>query len=287
MTIRSISTKSPTVIAVTSGKGGVGKTLTSVNLAVAARRAGASVLILDGDLGLANVDVVLGLTARYSLRDVLDGHCALSDIILEGPLGIGVVPSGSGIASLTALTALQRQQMLDHIATLRADYDVIIIDTGAGISDTVMHFNRVADQVVVVTTPEPHSLTDAYAMIKVLAEGKATREPGLLVNMARSSEEGLKVFERLADVSGRFLNLRVNYLGHVPMDPAVPKAVMQRRAASEQSAFTVSGQAWTQIARKLLREASLKSKSGNVQDLWRHLLRDESPASHPHVRASF
>ena len=268
--VRSIKggARAPKVIAVTSGKGGVGKTLTTVHLAVAAQRMGHSVLILDGDMGLANVDVVLGLQARHTIRDVLDGHVTLQDIILTGPLGVDVIPSGSGIASLTSLSYVQQQQIIDQISTIKKSYDILLIDTGAGISSTVTHFCRSADQVLVVTTPEPHALTDAYALIKVLAESHSIKKPHLMINQTRSESEGLKTAARIAEVSKRFLD------GNVPLDPQVTKSVMQRRAASEQSTFTLAGQAWTQIARTLL-GLSGASQHTDAQDFWRNLLWQE------------
>ena len=271
----------PLVLSITSGKGGVGKTLTTVNFAVAARRMGLSVLILDGDLSLANVDIVLGLTPRYNIRDVLDGNAQLDDIIIEGPLGICLIPSGSGIASLAHLSYVQKQQILDQLSRIKDRYDLLLIDTGAGISDTVLHLNRVADRSIVVTTPEPHALTDAYALIKVLAEEHKTKHFDLLVNLAKSEGEGFKIAERIADVAMRFLNVSVAYAGHVPFDPAVGKAVMQRRAASEQSTFTVAGQAWTQIARRLMATTQAK---GAQTDFWRGLLDAGGPEA-PRVQA--
>ena len=263
--------KSPNVIAVTSGKGGVGKTLTTVHIAVAARRLGYSVLILDGDMGLANVDVVLGLQVRYTLRDVLDGAVSLEDIILSGPMGVDVIPSGSGISSLTRLSYIQNQEMIEQVANLKKHYDLLLIDTGAGIADNVIHFCRTSDTVLVVTTPEPHALTDAYALIKVLAEDHQIKRPHLMINQTRSDPEGLKIGSRISEIALRFLDVHVSYVGNVPMDPLVPKSVMQRRAASEQSTHTISGQAWTQVARKLL-GASSPSQYTDVQDFWRSLL---------------
>lgn len=269
--------KSPLTISVTSGKGGVGKTMTTVNLAVAARRMGQSVLIFDGDLGLANVDVVLGLKARYNIRDVLDGTAALKDIIVSGPMGIDLIPSGSGISSLTQLSSLQKQQLLDQISQVEGAYDLVLIDTGAGISDTVLHLNMIANHVVVVTTPEPHAMTDAYALIKVLAEEHGAKAFQLLVNQARSPEEGVKVAERITEVAMRFLGVRVSHLACVPFDPSVPKSVMQRRAASEQSTHTIAGQAWSQAARKLVGETPVATlpRTSTQTGFWANLLADD------------
>lgn len=268
--------KASTVIAITSGKGGVGKTLTTVNFAVAARKLGLQVLILDGDLGLANVDVVLGIQTRYNVRDVLDGTVALRDIIVEGPMGIKVIPSGSGITSLTNLSYVQKQLLVDEVAKLNEHFDLVLIDTGAGISENVMHFNRSADHVVVVTTPEPHALTDAYAMIKVLSESCEKDKVWLLVNQTRSPDEGLKIHERIAEVAKRFLQIKIEFLGHVPSDPLVQRSVMQRRAASEHSTLTLAGQAWNQVARRAIAAIDAirpaKEESISPEDMWKNLL---------------
>lgn len=282
-TVRNLSgAKRPTTISVTSGKGGVGKTLTTVNLAVAARRMGRSVLILDGDLGMANVDVVLGLKARYNIRDVLDGNSSLQDIIVAGPLGIDLIPSGSGVSSLTQLSNLQKQHILDQIGAIDRAYDLVLIDTGAGISDTVMQFNSAADQVVVVTTPEPHSMTDAYALIKVLAEEHGTKSCQLLVNQTRSPDEGVKVAERISEVAQRFLGARVSHLVNVPLDPSVPKSVMQRKAASDQSTHTIAGQAWAEAARRLFgvhgHVSNESSSRGKESGFWQTLLEADAGA---------
>lgn len=266
----------PSVIAITSGKGGVGKTLTTVNLAVAARRLGQKVLIFDGDMGLANVDVVLGLSARYNIRDVLDGHAALKDIVVPGPLGISLIPSGSGVSSLTRLSYVQKQQILDQITALADGYDLLLIDTGAGIADSVIHFCQSADLTVVVTTPEPHAMTDAYAMIKVLAEEHGLKRLSLLVNQTRTPDEGLKVFGRIAEVALRFLNVKISHLGSVPLDPQVTRAVMQRKAASDHSLHTVAGQAWAEAARKVLGGRVTASKNKDIQEFWQHLLEAET-----------
>jgi flagellar biosynthesis protein FlhG len=275
--------KSPTVISVTSGKGGVGKTLTTVNMAVSFKRMGYSVLILDGDFGLANVDIVLGLQTRHNIRDVLDGNAELKDIVVDGPMGLKVIPSGSGVSSLTQLTHVQRQQLLDQVSKFDESFDILIIDTGAGIGDNVLQFNAHSDEIVVVTTPEPHAMTDAYALIKVMSENYENRSYNLIVNQTRSAEEGEKIYERINAVATRFLQVNVNYLGHVPLDPQVAKSVMQRKAASEQSTFTLAGQAWNKMARDLSDSSGVNPQNQNVQDFWRNLLWSE-PTKESHLR---
>ena len=256
------------VVSVASGKGGVGKTLTAVNMAVAARRMGKSVLILDGDLGLANVDVVLGLQARYNIFDIIEERVSLKEIIIEGPLGIHVIPSGSGITQLTRLSCLQRVQLMEQISLMDESYDLLIIDTGAGISSGVLHLNAMADKIIVVTTPEPHAMTDAYAFIKVMHEEYGTSNAGLLVNMVKSKEEGQMISSRIFDVARKFLKVEIEQLGSIPFDREVQKSTMSRQAASESSTYTIAGQAWNQVTREILKDASW-DKPGVSRDFWR------------------
>ena len=253
-------------MSISSGKGGVGKTLTTVNLAVAARRMGLSVLILDGDFGLANVDVVLGLQARYNINDVLEGTARLSDIVLNGPLGIKIIPSGSGLTKMAQLSYVQRLRILDQIDTLEESYNLILVDTGAGLSDSVLHLNSLADELIVVTTPEPHAMTDAYALIKVMVEERARKSPWLLVNMVGSQGEGEKVYQRISEVAGQFIGADVRLAGIVRQDPQVQNSVMLRNAASESSTHTLAGQAWNNVARNLLEkycDAKRVTRSGS------------------------
>jgi flagellar biosynthesis protein FlhG len=263
--------KSPIVVSVTSGKGGVGKTLTTVNLAIAARRLGYEVLIFDGDLGLANVDVVLGLQARYNINDVLEGHRTINEIILNGPMGIKIIPSGSGINRLTQLTYGQRIQILDQLESLEESFDLILIDTGAGISDNVLHLNASADRNLVVTTPEPHAMTDAYAIIKVLSENYGKKKFSLVVNMASSVKEGLKIYERIAEVAKRFLEVDIAFAGHVPNDPQIQKSLALRKGLNENLTYTIAGQAWNQVARDLLEGSAPARSTREQQDVWREL----------------
>ncbi|SMF66416.1 MinD/ParA family protein [Pseudobacteriovorax antillogorgiicola] len=238
-------------ISVASGKGGVGKTITTVQLALSTRRQNRRVLILDGDLGMANVDVVLGLRPRYNINDVIDGKVGLQDIILQGPMGIHLIPSGSGFANLANLPLAQRVSILDQLDDISKHFDVILIDTGAGISETVIHLNSISDEVVVVTTPEPHAMTDAYAFIKVMAEKYQEKRINLLINQAVNQEHGLKIGRRITEVAKRFLDTDIVIIGVVPYDDLVPRTIMNQAAGSDLTAHTRSGQAWNEIALKL------------------------------------
>lgn len=246
-------------IAVSSGKGGVGKTLTSVHLAAAAARRGDRTLIIDGDLGLANVDVLLGVKAEHSIFDVITGSLRIEDVLIKGPMGITVMPAGSGIAALQNLDVDLRDRLVSGIRSVASRFDTVIIDTGAGISETVLQLNRLARINLVVTTPEPHAVTDAYALIKVLSECEDIPTIAVAVNQARSDEEGRRVFERLAEVAARFVTARLVFAGTIPVDPAVQRSVMARRAVQENSNFSIAGQAWTQCFHRL----------ANLADDWR------------------
>jgi flagellar biosynthesis protein FlhG len=242
----------PLIISIASGKGGVGKTVTTVNLALAARRMGLKTLLLDGDFGLANVDIVLGLKARYNIRDVLEGNAEIEDTLLDGPMGLRVIPSGSGFAHLADLKLTQRIRLLDKIGEVAKAYDVLFVDTGAGISEPVLHLNSIADAVLLVTTPEPHAMTDAYAFIKVMVEKYGHKRLSLIANRTVSDQQGYKVFQNLSDVAKRFLDFTLGFSGSVPNDPIVQRSVMMQRAGDEQVKHTICGQAWNEIARKTI-----------------------------------
>ncbi len=239
-------------IAVSSGKGGVGKTLTSVHLAATAARRGDRTLIIDGDLGLANVDVLLGLKPENSIFEVLTGRLTIDDVLVRGPLGITVLPAGSGIAALQNLDASMRDLFLDDIRRIANRFDTVIIDTGAGISETVLQLNRLAAINLVVTTPEPHAITDAYALIKVLSECEDIPAVALAVNQVRSEDEGRRIFDRLSEVATKFLSTKLVFAGAIPLDPAIQRGVMARKAVQENSNFSLAGQAWTQCFHRVL-----------------------------------
>lgn len=268
------------VLSVASGKGGVGKTLTTVHLAVAAQQLGHRVVILDGDLGMANVDVVLGINPKATIHDLLDEKATIHDIVMRGPEGIRVIPSGSGFAKLTRLSPGERLRILESLIEIR-DFDLLIIDTGAGISDTVMHLNSVADRVVVVTTPEPHAMTDAYAFMKVFAQQYDGDRLALLPNMVKSKEEGDLVFQRIATVAQKFLGVEPFFPGVIPQDPQIAKAVLQRKAGSESARHTVAGQAWIDVARQLLGMTRVHSFRTHA-DFWQQFV---TPPDHtPRLR---
>ena len=223
------------ITAITSGKGGVGKTLVAANLAAAQARAGQRVLVLDADLGLANLDVVLNLSARVTLHDVFTGKATLDEALQPAPGGFSVLLAGSGLVEYSRMTPEVRDKLLDVIAQVRPRFDQVLLDTGAGISDVVLFTVSLADEVLIVATPEPTSLTDAYATVKVLATTQPARPMRLLVNQVQKAGEGRAVATQLQQVVDRFVSpglaapVRLLPLGEVPLDAAVRTSVQRRQ----------------------------------------------------------
>ncbi len=218
------------VLAVTSGKGGVGKSNVSINLGLALHARGRRVMLLDADLGLANIDVLLGLRPERNLAHVMDGECELEDILLEAPGGLKVVPAASGVKHMAEMGAAENAGLVHAFSSLGGLTDVLIIDTAAGISDSAVSFCTAAQEIVVVVCNEPASLTDAYAMIKVLNQDYGQRRFRVLVNMAHSQDEARQLFIRLVDVCRRFLDVSLELAGTIPFDSHVRKAVQRQKS---------------------------------------------------------
>jgi flagellar biosynthesis protein FlhG len=218
-----------TVFAVASGKGGVGKTNIAANLAICLGACGKRVILLDADLGLANLDVILNVSSKYNISHVIAGLKSIAEITQKGPAGIEVIYGASGIEGLADLSQFQRQRLIEELGTLEDDADAIIIDTAAGMSKSVMAFCLAADHTLIVATPEPTAMTDAYAMIKALTAHNYCGRISLIVNMADSLAEGRKVFRQIADVARRFLNAAVYDAGVLLKDEKLSAAVRQRR----------------------------------------------------------
>ncbi|MBE0549171.1 MAG: MinD/ParA family protein [Rubrivivax sp.] len=227
------------IIAMTSGKGGVGKTVVSANLAAALARTGRRVLVLDADLGLANLDVVLNLYPKVTLHDVFTGKSSLRDAILPAPGGFSVLLAGSGMVEYSRMTPEVREQLQQVMQVVEPMFDHVLLDTGAGISDVVLYTVSLAGEVLVVVTPEPTSLTDAYATIKVLATGQGRRRMRLIVNQARRPGDGRTVRQQLQQVVDRYVNpgldspVQLDLLGELPADPAMREAVQRRELVFE------------------------------------------------------
>ncbi|HLT05574.1 MAG TPA: flagellar synthesis regulator FleN [Pseudomonas sp.] len=239
------------VIAVTGGKGGVGKTSVSVNLALALADLGRRVLLLDADLGLANVDVMLGLMPKRNLADVIEGECELRDVIVPGPGGIRIVPASSGAANMVRLTSQQHAGLIQAFSDISESIDVLIIDTAAGIGEGVTSFVRAAQEVLLVVTDEPTSITDAYALVKLLNRDYGLSRFRVLANMTQSPEEGRNLYTKLTKVTERFLDVALQYVGAIPSDDLVRKAVQKQRAVYDAYPRSKSAQAYRAVAQKV------------------------------------
>lgn len=245
------------IIAVTSGKGGVGKTFVSANLAAALTRRGHRVLVLDADLGLANLDVVLNLHPKITLHDVFTGKAHLDDAVIAAPGGFSVILAGSGMVEYSRLTSEVRSQFLQVIQTLTPRYDIILLDTGAGISDVVLFSVSLAPEVLIVATPEPTSLTDAYAAIKVLATQQKRQHIRMVVNQTARPGDGRAITGQLQQVLDRFVMtdsgrpLRLIHMGDIPADPAVREAVMRRQVLQLHTPGCPAALAISQLANKI------------------------------------
>lgn len=227
---RAAATARATVLAVTSGKGGVGKTNVTINVAIAMARLGLRIGVLDADFGLGNIDVLLGLAPGAHVGHVVTGEKTLGDVAVRGPHGITIIPASSGLQSMTALTAAQRERLRAALDAARASLDFLLIDTAAGISDNVMEMLKLAERVVLVTSLEPSAIVDAYALTKVLTTADAAKEIGIVVNGAPSADEATLAYRQLETAIRRFLNRSVSYYGHITDDPAVRDSVLVQRA---------------------------------------------------------
>lgn len=264
------------VVCVASGKGGVGKTSVTVNLALALARLGRRVLVLDADLGLANVDVLLGLHPVYTLADVLDGARTLTEVMLEAPLGVKIIPASSGIKRMAELSPAEHAGVIGAFSELDDHYDVLLVDSAAGISDSVITFARASQEVVVVVCNEPASLTDAYALIKLLSRDYGVPRFHVLANRVGGPREGRELFDKLVKVSDRFLDVTLDYMGAVPEDPQLRKAVQMQQAVFEAFPGARSALAFARLAEGLDRWPLPAAPSGHLQFFLERLVAAEA-----------
>lgn len=260
------------VLAVASGKGGVGKTNASVNLSVSLSQMGQRVLLMDADMGLANVDVLLGLKTKFNLAHVLDGQCDLRDAMVTGPGGVQIIPAASGVKRMASLTPQENAGIIQAFDELSGFMDVLIIDTAAGIADSVLSFCRAAQEVLVVVCDEPASITDAYALIKVLSrEYKVTRFK-VIANMAQNEGMGRQLFEKLSIVSEKFLDVNLEYLGTVPFDYDLRKAVQNQTPVVLQSPNSEAARAYKAMAEQIVNWPINPQATGYLQFFMERLL---------------
>ncbi len=268
--------KSPIVLSVTSGKGGVGKTNLSVNIASQLAKKGKKVLLLDADLGLANVDVILGITPQKNLFHLFQNEATLEEIIFPTPYGFSILPAASGVNEILKLSAGQKMTLLDSIDALEDSLDYLIADTGAGIHDSVLYFNIAAQERIVVLTPEPTSLTDAYALIKVLNTKHDINSFRVLINMAASSKQAKEVYTRLSAACDHFLdNVSLDFLGFIPKDSLLRKSVLMQKPFSLLYPDAPATKALDNVVSQILNLNPTKQLDGNIKFFWKKLLFQE------------
>lgn len=253
------------VITVASGKGGVGKTNVSVNLAIALASQGKDVTILDADLGLANIDVMLGLHSDKNLSNVMNGECELEEILIDGPSGIKIIPASSGVKNMAELSPAQHAGLVGAFSGLSHKIDVLLVDTAAGISDSVTSFARAAQEVLVVVCDEPASITDAYALIKLLNKEQGIFRFHILANMVSGPQQGREVYEKLSKVSDRFLDVALDYMGHVPFDEHLQKAVKRQKAVTEVFPRSRAAQAFQTLSKKVNNWPAPTTSGGHLE----------------------
>ncbi len=263
------------VVAITGGKGGVGKTLTAVNLGAALAGIGRSTMLLDADFGLANVDVLLGMRTRLNLEHVMSGHCALEDVILTSTSGLRVVPATSGNVTMATLSRVQHAGLIGAFSQLIEPLDVLLVDTAAGLSDGVITFSEAAQRVVVVVCDEPASLTDAYGLIKVLSRRQPSCRFEVVANMVDSAVQGRELYEKLMRVCHRFLGITPAYFGYVPNDDYVRQAIRGQTTVVEAYPSSPAARAFQRLARAVDGwEAPLHARGG-VEFFMERLVRSD------------
>ncbi|WP_442871441.1 MinD/ParA family ATP-binding protein [Candidatus Thiodiazotropha sp. CDECU1] len=262
---RMINPEPVRVIAVTGGKGGVGKTSISANLGVAFAELGRRVMLLDADLGLANLDVLLGLHAERNLSHVMQGECSLEDVLVTGPKGMRVVPGASGIQHMAEMTPAENAGLIQAFSEVANDVDVLLIDTAAGISDLVISFSRAAQEQIVVVCDEPASITDAYAIIKLLNREHGISRFRILANMVKSVQEGRDLYNKMCRVTDQYLDVMLNYMGSIPYDEQLRKAVRSQKPVVEAYPRSRVAQAFKNLAKKADNWPVPSGVSGDLQ----------------------
>lgn len=260
------ASKDTLVLSVTSGKGGVGKTNLVASLAEALRSMGQRVLIIDADLGLSNVDIIFGVHPEFHIGHLIDGERTVSEVILTTSTGIKILPAGSGVSELTNLSQGQKMNLLVELGALEGLFDIVLIDTGAGISPNVLYFNAAADECMVIATKEPTSVTDAYAMMKVMNTQHGIRRFKLLINMVKDSSEAKAVYLSLSNAVQKFLdNVVLEYMGFIPYDESLQKSVIKRTPVIIENPGAASSQSIKKLARMIMMSPRSNESGGNIK----------------------
>lgn len=267
------------VIAVTSGKGGVGKTNVSVNLAVAMAESGKQVMLLDADLGMANVDVMLGLHPHYNLTHVISGERTLEEVMVSGPSGLKIIPASSGVQRMAELSQQEHAGVIRAFSEIGHQLDTLIIDTAAGISDSVVSFTRASQEVLVVVCDEPASITDAYALIKLLSREYGMHRFRILANMTHSVQEARDLYSKILRVTDRFLDVALDYVGMVPYDDYLRKAVQKQRAVVEAYPRSRAAMAFKNLANKVAAWPTPSGAGGHLEFFVERLIQITRPTA--------
>jgi flagellar biosynthesis protein FlhG len=253
------------VIAVSGGKGGIGKSNVSVNLAAGLAKLGRSVMLLDADFGMANIDIMLGIQPEYDLQHVISGQCTLEEVIFKGPLGINIIPAATGIGKMADLSVEEQGRIIRAFDDISMDLDILIIDTAAGISSSVINFTKSAQDIFVVVCDEPASITDAYSLIKVLNKEHGVKSFQIIPNMVKDAEAGKKLFRKLVNVTDIYLDVSLGFLGSVPMDEKLKMAVRSQSAVIEAYPHSASSIAFQQLVKRVDETPVPESNTGYMQ----------------------
>ena len=259
------------VVAVTSGKGGVGKTSVVINLAYALTKLGKKVLIFDADLGLGNIDVMLGIAPKYNLHHVVKGKKKLKDIIVDTKYGFKVLPAASGVEEMATLDTPSKMRLLYEVDEIDEPFDYMIVDTAAGISSNVTYFCIASQEILFVVSPEPTSITDAYALMKILFLDYGEKRFRMVVNSAKDQGEAKEVYIKLSTATDRFLGLSIDYLGYIPYDERVGESILSQKILLEKYPFSPASKSLAKLA-QVLDKRPLFEPKGNIQFFWRRLL---------------
>ena len=253
------------VISVSGGKGGVGKSNITVNLAISLAKKGQKVLIMDADLGLANVDIMLGIRAEKNLSHVISGECSLDEILLDGPEGIKIIPASSGTQQMAQLSEMEHAGLIRAFSTLSEQVDTMLVDTAAGIADNVISFAQASQDLIIVVCDEPTSITDAYALIKILSQEHGLFRFRIVANMVRSKQEGSDLFRKLSRVTDQFLDVALDFVGSIPFDENVRKAVKRQQALVNIYPSTSASLAVNDLASKVIEWPVPQVAKGNIE----------------------
>ncbi|MCF8024792.1 MAG: MinD/ParA family protein [Desulfobacteraceae bacterium] len=260
------------VMSVTSGKGGVGKTVCVANLAVVMARQGYRVLVIDADLGLANIDIYFGLSPQFNLNHFFAGQKSLDEILVPAAEGITVLPAGSGAQQYTNLESAHKLNLMEGLEALHGQFDVVLIDTEAGISENVTYFNVAAQEILVVTTPEPTAISDVYALMKLLSTRYYEKQFKLIVNCVVSENEALDVYHKLTLVSTRFIDISIDFLGAIPLDKRFTDSVRRQQALAELYPASKPSTAFAELVGNLELRSESHEPKGTQQFFWERLL---------------